>query len=517
MYRQGLGDSFLIRLSKPDGTPFHILIDCGVLIGSPDGPARVKRVVENIRQQTGGVIDLLVATHEHTDHLSGFNSERDAWAAMEIRKTWMAWTENLDRQEIDALKSSQRLRLRAALAGATRLEDATVSMADAMQRSKLLGVADSIRNVLQFSLDEDDDPNELLLAGADARPSGPARALRFLKDKAGSSIEYCHPKDAPRELSGVNGIRVFTLGPPDGPLLRHSDPAPGEAYELFGELANNDLNFAVATLLHETEARSDVLSDRENPDDPESQIFGASPASAQPFDVGFRHPADQVAMSRGQYGFFHDHYGFEDGSPDAWRRIDHDWLNVSESMALALTGHINNTSLALAFELGEGGPVLLFPGDAQSGSWLSWGDLKWTVPTAHGTRTVTGPDLLQRTVFYKVGHHGSHNATMRDKGLELMTHPDLVAFIPVHQKTAHKQVPPWRMPWPPLWSRLKERAAYRVMLSDADEPIASQLGRADLPSDAAFIGKWERFKAMLSWDKSPNVLWVDYELPIVKS
>lgn len=82
-------------------------------------------------------------------------------------------------------------------------------------------------------------------------------------------------------------------------------------------------------------------------------------------------------------------------------------------MAIALTGHINNTSLVLAFELGEDGPVLLFPGDAQAGSWASWSGLKWDVRYRDHTRQVTGADLLRRVVFYKVGHHGSHNATIK--------------------------------------------------------------------------------------------------------
>ena len=85
-------------------------------------------------------------------------------------------------------------------------------------------------------------------------------------------------------------------------------------------------------------------------------------------------------------------------------------------------------SLVLAIEFG-GGDVLLFAGDAQVGNWLSWQDLKWP--------DMTGPDLLARTVFYKVGHHGSHNATLREKGLEMMTKLR-IAVIPVDQQVAIK-------------------------------------------------------------------------------
>src|SRR5206468_2139587 len=79
------------------------------------------------------------------------------------------------------------------------------------------------------------------------------------------------------------------------------------------------------------------------------------------------------------------------------------------------------------------------------------------------------------------------------KGLELMGRPDLVAFIPVHQETARKQTPPWRMPWKSLWARLKERAAHRVILSDADQSMSAQLNATDLPTDASFEHHWKAF------------------------
>ena len=55
---------------------------------------------------------------------------------------------------------------------------------------------------------------------------------------------------------------------------------------------------------------------------------------------------------------------------------------------------------------GRRGKVLLFAADAQTGNWSSWADVKWDDPG------VSTDDLLARTVFYKVGHHASHNATL---------------------------------------------------------------------------------------------------------
>ena len=76
MYRQGLGDCFLISLPREDDKSFHVLIDCGVILGTP-AQVEDEAVVQNIHATTGGKIDLLVATHEHWDHLSGFMQARE--------------------------------------------------------------------------------------------------------------------------------------------------------------------------------------------------------------------------------------------------------------------------------------------------------------------------------------------------------------------------------------------------------------------------------------------------------
>ena len=115
----------------------------------------------------------------------------------------------------------------------------------------------------------------------------------------------------------------------------------------------------------------------------------------------------------------------------------------------------------LAFEFVDTKRVLLFAADAQVGNWLSWQDTRWTVDG----ETVTGPDLLARTVYYKVGHHGSHNATLKEKGLELMTNADLLAFIPTNAKDA-KKVGWGQMPFGPIVDALAERCAGRVIRSD---------------------------------------------------
>jgi hypothetical protein len=68
-----------------------------------------------------------------------------------------------------------------------------------------------------------------------------------------------------------------------------------------------------------------------------------------------------------------------------------------------LDDQMNNTSLILLFEVGK--KKLLFPGDAQFENW------SYAMTAAPDRKDVA--DLIADVDFYKVGHHGSLNATPR--------------------------------------------------------------------------------------------------------
>jgi hypothetical protein len=167
---------------------------------------------------------------------------------------------------------------------------------------------------------------------------------------------------------------------------------------------------------------------------------------------------------------------------DPQRCISRDWLNVAAELALQLDSYTNNTSLVLAFEVPGSKDVLLFVGDAQIGNWLSWS----------GSST----DLLSRTIFYKVGHHGSHNATLKTGGLEAMSSKNLVAAIPVDEQFAHlpKGGNPngWDMPAGPLLSALLRQTKGRVLRGDSDFP---EMGAKP---DELSNTEWETFRKSVS-------------------
>src|SRR5262245_40526055 len=72
MYRIGHGDCFLFAYPrKGGGEPVYVLIDCGFKKGSPQFVQTAPQdVIDNISEATGNVLDLVILTHEHEDHLS---------------------------------------------------------------------------------------------------------------------------------------------------------------------------------------------------------------------------------------------------------------------------------------------------------------------------------------------------------------------------------------------------------------------------------------------------------------
>jgi hypothetical protein len=168
-----------------------------------------------------------------------------------------------------------------------------------------------------------------------------------------------------------------------------------------------------------------------------------------------------------------------------------------------------NKSLVLAIEMVASRNVLLIVGEPQVGNWMSWLDRVWTVQEENNeTRTVRVLDLFNRTVLYKVGHHGSHNATLKTNGLERMIHDDLVAMIPVNSQTAREQSnvnnpDGWEMPAHKLFESLTTRTGGRILSADKPLPTAAELAALSPAEQQAFLSA-AKFTA--------GDLWMDWEI-----
>lgn len=447
MYRQGLGDCFLLTLPKKSGNAY-ILIDCGVLKGTDDSQAEMKAVAADILKTTGGKLDVLVVTHEHWDHVSGFVQAQEELQQLTVGEVWVAWTEDPKDDLANTLGKRRAMALKAVQGAASRLAASTDP--GAMRN------ATRVNSLLNFY-------GGLAAAGQPTTED----AFTWAKARAGDKLKFLRPGES-FTVPGVDSVRVYVLGPPtDVKLLKKSDPTKSapEVYQL--SAGASDLGFLAAV------SNSELAN------------------SQHPFESFFRVPESEARAEP----LFANTY---QGADDAWRQIEHDWLGSAGRVALQLDSDTNNTSLALAFELAPSKRVLLFPGDAQVGNWMSWGALQWSVTKGKQTRVVDTKQLLARTVLYKVGHHASHNATMRAQGLELMESNDLVAMIPVNRVTARKME--WNMPFPSLFTRLKEKTQGRIM--DAE------LGLEE-PADGA-TPAWKKFRAKVK--EGPN--WMEYSVTL---
>jgi hypothetical protein len=408
MYRQGLGDCFLVSLKRAGDAPdYKILIDCGVILGTPAPAAIMTKVVDNIVAATQGEVDLLLATHEHWDHLSGFIQAASSFERLKVGQVWLSWTED----PADALATQLRGERKNAIA-TLQIAANTLRMSGS---DAAAGDADTILDMLGFF---------------GAAGSGTTRdALKKVESMAG--VRYCRPNDQPVEL-GDPPARIYVLGPPhDAKMIRKTLPGKnsGESYGLA-------LDGSGVLPLDVKEALAS-----EDDDQPFGPIYSIPMAIARSMD------------------FFREYYWGPCDNAPPWRSIGTEWLDSASDLALALDSATNNTSLVIAIEL-SGADVLLFVADAQVGNWESWQDLSWQVDG----KKVTGPDLLARTIFYKVGHHGSHNATLKDNGLETMTNLR-VAAIPVdHDMAVRKR---WgNMPLPQLVAALTTKTNGRVLRID---------------------------------------------------
>lgn len=450
MYRQGLGDCFLLTYGEGDGVA-HMLIDCGVLKGTTGADQRMKKVAQNVLQETGGRLDVLVVTHEHWDHLSGFLQAQEIFEQLKVGEVWVAWTEDPDDELATELRARKKKRLQG-LVAAAELAD-TEGTAAAGRTSRVLDA------LLGFHGD---------FGAAGKKTTG--AAFDWVK-KRKADIKYLRPGEQLFDHPVLPGIRIYVLGPPhDSRLIKRSDPSKvhPEVYELA----------AAGSVPEGFLSASEALANGDLPE-------------MQPFDSFFRVEAATAAAGFPLFKTYHQARG-------NWRRVDHDWLGYAGQLALQLDSDTNNTSLVLAFELEDGGSVLLFPGDAQVGNWLSWETLEWKVKHGSETRTVRSDDLLARTVLYKVGHHGSHNATLREKGLELMSSPELTAMIPVDRVTAKKM--DWLMPFPGLLRRLEEKTKGRI--------LDAQTGLDEAAPQGLSNSAWKRFVARTD----VQTMWADYTI-----
>lgn len=498
MYRIGHGDCFLLAFEgKSPGKPVYVLIDCGYKPGSPEKivrPAKkdVRDITANIREATGGEIDVAIITHEHQDHVNGITEKN--FAGITIKETWLAWTEDPTDDVANALRKKFKDKLLGLVAARNRLH-----------AGGNVEEAERIDEFLAFELGGDDETFNVagataLLGAAGSPPeSMNKKSMKVFKDLATNGVKFIRPHEQIHAIPGAKDTRVFALGPPRKEKeILDVTPVGQEEFHSLG--AASVVTYFANAFADQKEA-------------PFAEAHGL---------------AQETAFSDPDYGeFFNHNYGSEaspkstpsvpqkpDGENTAketpgdadWRRINDEWLFSALQLAIEVNNATNNTSLVLAFELGKDGKVLLFAADAQRGNWISWTNDSWR----DGEKQITAKDLLGRTVFYKVGHHGSHNATLNGLATDEYANLNWMAqgenageftsMITAVRKWAETQKG-WDHPQKAIKDALLLKCSGRVFQTDTD---FDQMKMGDGESKA----NWKRFQSRVTGD----TLFFDYQI-----
>lgn len=86
-YNVGFGDCFLVTF--PDGNVTRQMV---VDFGNAPGQLNTgyPEIAENIFEETGGHLDVVVMTHEHLDHIEGFYAQKKVFDKMTVDYVWMS-------------------------------------------------------------------------------------------------------------------------------------------------------------------------------------------------------------------------------------------------------------------------------------------------------------------------------------------------------------------------------------------------------------------------------------------
>jgi hypothetical protein len=347
-YNVGFGDCFLLTFFYGDDDKArNVLIDFGSTERSPFGPeGGLLAIAKKIGEDCGDKLEMVVATHRHADHISGFGGKPgEVIASLEPELVVQPWTEDPDLEP-----------------------DAQAPPGAEGDRGDAPGLVSRLANMQAVAAAVLDEVPRL-----EASPSV-RKAVR-------QQLAFLGQTNIANKAAVLNLMNMGKRPPvyaSFGTELEVADLLPGVGLEVLGP-----------PTLKQSEA---IAEQRET--DPDEFWHLAASAGATAGAGGDRPPPlfpDAAIPPEGL------HQEARWVIPEIERMRSEEMLAIVRSLDSAL----NNTSLILLFEIGD--TRLLFPGDAQIENW------------SYALRTAPNHEEIRKRLatasFYKVGHHGSLNAT----------------------------------------------------------------------------------------------------------
>lgn len=415
MYRMGTGDCFVLKFFSGNKISFKMMIDAGVW---QKGKDHIEPFVKDLKKYVNNKVDVLVVTHEHMDHVLAFQRCKDLFTqGFEAKQVWMGWTEEDGDPKVEKWKKTYGEKKKALAMASSFLDQAITSPGFKKQfnghkhKSQMLNIRDTQASIISDFAELNTGVERNL--GVTGKYKGAMEGMRIVKEDMNvDGFRYFKPGQVVKNHPGAKGLKFYILGPPElHDTVEEESGGPGESFEHSHNMEDH-------------RAFSEAVDMRDKKE---------MPSSKMPFDEKFIHTDLDRNSARYQNLKSQDELAkvmktikkkYKD---EEWRKIDYDWLFSSGNLALRMNSLTNNLSLALAIEFESTGQVLLFPGDAEFGSWSSWHKINWGNEQDPSKKHLT-EDLLNRTIFYKVAHHMSHNGTAQRQGLDMMTNPKLTAM-----------------------------------------------------------------------------------------
>ncbi|HKA87119.1 MAG TPA: MBL fold metallo-hydrolase [Haliangiales bacterium] len=379
MYRVGFGDFFLVTLATAKGEQ-HIVIDCGVFKGtSGTGDiGSIEAAIANLAKVTRRELALVIMTHRHADHIAGFGRFAEEFRRFKVGAVWMPiWEEEYGeakklQAEVTALAEEVQAHLDRRLAATGETDHELYHRV-----GNVTGIEPAAAAARK--------PN-----GKAGRTSMNAVALDLLKTGWSVKPQYLKTNDTPvlPPALAAAGLTARVLGPP-----------PIEDTKLV-KLMDLKKHVGQYIALSEAGARD---SGRWEPFSGAWYDDAAGSYPTEAFLEWMPKRGDELTLDNVAHVLDEARARMEGALKPPPR-------NALEMAAKALDSFLNNQSLVVLFTYR--GKNLLFVGDAQAGNWEHW-----LYDTDEPDKAPTGPlarraqDILGSVDVYKVGHHGSTNAT----------------------------------------------------------------------------------------------------------